>query len=145
MQIKEFEAQTLKECLQLVRNAMGPDAVILETRKFRKGGVMGLGAHDAIAIVAATGITVDSDPLSATSDQPEQERKPSNLQLRSKSPAGDPETRTPEQPVPARTSAAHVAARSVYGRAITGTEKLELTGGAKCEISKHGSGEVRCS
>src|SRR5579872_5744321 len=61
MQIKEFEALTLKECLQQVRSEMGPDAVILETRKFRRGGVMGIGAHDAVAIVAAIGITVDAD------------------------------------------------------------------------------------
>jgi flagellar biosynthesis protein FlhF len=61
MQIKEFEAFTLKECLQQVRSEMGAEAVILETRKFRKGGIMGLGARDAVAIVAATGITVTSD------------------------------------------------------------------------------------
>ena len=58
MKIKEFEALNLKECLQQVRAEMGPEAVILETRKFRKGGVMGLGARDAIKIVAATGVAV---------------------------------------------------------------------------------------
>ena len=57
MQIKEFEAFSLKDCLQQVRNDLGPDAVILETRKFRKGGLFGLGARDAVCIVAATGIT----------------------------------------------------------------------------------------
>lgn len=61
MQVKEFEAYTLKECLQLVRDALGPDAVILETRKFRKGGLLGWGARDAVCIVAATGITVQDD------------------------------------------------------------------------------------
>ncbi len=61
MQIKEYEALSLKECLQQVRDDMGPEAVILETRKFRRGGVMGVGAKDAICIVAATGITVQND------------------------------------------------------------------------------------
>ena len=61
MQIKEYEALSLKECLQRVRDDMGPEAVILETRKFRKGGVMGVGAKDAVCIVAATGITVQND------------------------------------------------------------------------------------
>lgn len=61
MQIKEFEALSLKECLQRVRDDMGPEAVILETRKVRKGGVMGVGAKDAVCIVAATGITVQND------------------------------------------------------------------------------------
>src|SRR5689334_16066118 len=62
MQIKEYEAHTLKECLQQVRSDMGPDAVILETRKFRKGGLLGMGARDAVCIVAATGITVHNEP-----------------------------------------------------------------------------------
>src|SRR5579871_217756 len=61
MQIKEFEAYTLKECLQQVRDELGPDAVILETRKFRKGGLLGVGARDAVCIVAATGIEVKED------------------------------------------------------------------------------------
>src|SRR6266852_4206266 len=62
MQIKEYEAYTLKECLQQVRSDLGPEAVILETRKFRKGGLLGWGARDAVCIVAATGITVHNDP-----------------------------------------------------------------------------------
>jgi flagellar biosynthesis protein FlhF len=61
MQIKEYEAFTLKECLQQVRSDLGPEAVILETRKFRKGGLLGWGARDAVCIVAATGITVQND------------------------------------------------------------------------------------
>jgi flagellar biosynthesis protein FlhF len=61
MQIKEFEAYTLKECLQQVRDDLGPDAVILETRKFRKGGLLGVGARDAVCIVAATGIAVKEE------------------------------------------------------------------------------------
>jgi flagellar biosynthesis protein FlhF len=63
MQIKEFEAYTLKECLQQVRDELGPDAVILETRKFRKGGLLGVGARDAVCIVAATGIAVKDDAV----------------------------------------------------------------------------------
>jgi flagellar biosynthesis protein FlhF len=62
MKIKEFEALNLKECLQQVRQEMGPEAVILETRKFRKGGVMGWGAKDAVKIVAATGVSVQDPP-----------------------------------------------------------------------------------
>ena len=65
MQIKEYEAYTLKECLQQVRDDLGPEAVILETRKIRKGGVMGLGARDAVCIVAATGIAVKEDVAQA--------------------------------------------------------------------------------
>lgn len=60
MKIKEFVALTLKEGLQKVRQEMGAEAVILETHKLRKGGILGIGARDHFKIVAATGITVDS-------------------------------------------------------------------------------------
>lgn len=59
MKIKEFEALTLKDCLSQVRQELGPEAVILETRKLRKGGILGWGARDAVRIVAGTGITVN--------------------------------------------------------------------------------------
>ncbi len=65
MLIKEYEAENLKECLQKVRDGLGPDAVILETRKVRKGGMLGLGSRELVCVVAATGITVKSDNLAA--------------------------------------------------------------------------------
>ena len=118
MQVKEFEALTLKECLQQVRSAMGPDAVILETRKFRKGGLLGLGARDAVAIVAATGVTVSSDlprerPAArgeSDADETTSSHTQSSAQLTDRA--------TPnQQPEPARIgAAAKVAARGVYGR-----------------------------
>lgn len=58
MKIKEFEGSTLRECLNRIREDLGPEAVILETKKVKKGGVMGLGARDAVRIVAATGIVL---------------------------------------------------------------------------------------
>ena len=61
MQIKEYEAYTLKECLQQVRDDLGPEAVILETRKVRKGGMLGMRQREAVCIVAATGISVKDD------------------------------------------------------------------------------------
>ena len=70
MQIKEYEAYTLKECLQQVRDDLGPEAVILETRKIRKGGVLGMGARDAVCIVAAIGISVKEDLASRRNATP---------------------------------------------------------------------------
>ncbi len=61
MKIKEFEALTLKECLNQVRRELGPEAVILETRKFRKGGILGWGSREAVRIVAGTGISVNDN------------------------------------------------------------------------------------
>lgn len=58
MKIKEYEALTLKDCLYQVRQDLGPEAVILETQKFRKGGILGWGAKEAVRILAATGVSV---------------------------------------------------------------------------------------
>ena len=75
MQIKEYEAYTLKECLQQVRDDLGPEAVILETRKIRKGGVLGMGAKDAVCIVAAIGISVKEDIAARRSQSPDAPRR----------------------------------------------------------------------
>lgn len=123
MQIKEFEAYTLKECLQQVRNAMGADAVILETRKFRKGGLMGLGAKDAVCIVAAVGITVQSDLAKGqvTSKQPRTEETPSvsnhREAARSQENLAASSAMTASKP-----TAASIAARSAYGRSTSSRE-----------------------
>ncbi len=62
MKIKEYEAQTLKECLNQVRQEMGPEAVILETKKKRVGGFLGFGSKERIQITAALGISVNEPP-----------------------------------------------------------------------------------
>src|SRR5689334_6198057 len=120
MQIKEFEAQTLKECLQQVRSAMGPDAVILETRKFRKGGLLGLGARDAVAIVAATGVTVNSDLSRERSASRGALDGDETTSSGNKSTAPSSNGATPEQQAETarRGAAAMVAARGVYGRKV---------------------------
>ena len=70
MRIKEYEATTLRECLQQVRGDLGPDAVILETKKARRGGYLGLGSRDVVVVVAGIGISVDK------SRPPQVERAP---------------------------------------------------------------------
>ena len=70
MKIKEYEAFTLKDGLLQVRQELGPDAVILETQSVRKGGLLGVGARDAVRIVAATGITVSGTESMAESREP---------------------------------------------------------------------------
>src|SRR5579872_3251634 len=76
MKIKEFEALTLKDCLQQARKELGPDAVILETRKVVKGGLMGWGAKEAVRIVAATGIAVTEPPTRSQVRRPADETPP---------------------------------------------------------------------
>lgn len=54
MQIKKFEALGMSEALRAVREAMGPDAVILSTREVRKRrGVFGVLSRPVIEVTAA--------------------------------------------------------------------------------------------
>ena len=51
MQIKKFEARTMKEALEMVKIQLGPDAIILSAREITKG--FGLGGEKSIEITAA--------------------------------------------------------------------------------------------
>jgi hypothetical protein len=42
MHIKTYRAESVHEALQLVRYDLGPDAVVLNTREVRAGGLLGL-------------------------------------------------------------------------------------------------------
>lgn len=135
MQIREFEGLTLKECLQQVRTDLGPDAVILETRKFRKGGILGMGAKDAVCIVAATGITVQNDLPAARNGNgaslpaaktpvPEPARAPLSKPVPAQKPSA---TSRPVAPVAPSQAAAVAAARSVYGKSNGATASASRT------------------
>ncbi|MFN3698149.1 MAG: flagellar biosynthesis protein FlhF [Pseudobdellovibrio sp.] len=56
MQIKKFEARTMKEALEMVKTQLGPDAVILSAKEVNKG--FGLGGVKSIEITAAYSETV---------------------------------------------------------------------------------------
>lgn len=51
MQIKKFEARSMKEALEMVKSQLGPDAVILSAKEVTKG--FGLGGEKSIEITAA--------------------------------------------------------------------------------------------
>ena len=53
MQIKSFKAPTLKEAMANVKAELGPDAVILNTNKIKKGGILGFHSKEIIEVVAA--------------------------------------------------------------------------------------------
>ena len=55
MQVKKFEAKTMKEALELVRTQLGPDAVILRARDTGRGfGLMGEKSVEVTAAVSET-------------------------------------------------------------------------------------------
>lgn len=51
MNVKKFEARTMKEALEMVKSQLGPDAVILSAKEISKG--FGLGGVKSIEITAA--------------------------------------------------------------------------------------------
>lgn len=65
MRIKKFTADTLKEAKEKMLEELGEDAIILNSRKVDKGGVLGFGASEYYEIVAA----IDDKPAKIQSMQ----------------------------------------------------------------------------
>lgn len=51
MQVKKFEARSMKEALEMIKTQLGPDAIILSAKEITKG--FGLGGEKSIEITAA--------------------------------------------------------------------------------------------
>ncbi len=53
MKVRRFIANDMQEALLKVKAALGKDALILHTRKFREGGIFGFFGRDLIEVIAA--------------------------------------------------------------------------------------------
>lgn len=60
MRIKTFEAATMQEALTLARTEMGEDAVVLNSKHVKAGGVLGFGGGTRVELMAAVD---DSAPV----------------------------------------------------------------------------------
>lgn len=69
MNIKKFIGDTMPEIMQKIRKELGPDAVILNTKKIKTGGVFGLFAKKKLEVVAA----LDPEPLARQQNEQKQE------------------------------------------------------------------------
>lgn len=58
MSVKTFEAANMAEVLAKVKGELGSDAVILHTRSYKKGGVMGLMSREVVQVTAGNGADV---------------------------------------------------------------------------------------
>lgn len=65
MDIRTFEARTMKEALAQVRAELGPEAVILQSREVRKRRFLGMAGGQGIEITAGTGMAIADKPASA--------------------------------------------------------------------------------
>src|SRR4051812_32100315 len=51
MQVKKFEAPTIQEALEVIKRELGPEAIILQTKKLKKG--FGLMNRESVEVTAA--------------------------------------------------------------------------------------------
>jgi flagellar biosynthesis protein FlhF len=59
MKVKKYAAPTMPEVMKQIRNELGSEAVILNSRKVKYGGILGLKKKNRIEVVAA----LDPEPL----------------------------------------------------------------------------------
>ncbi len=67
MKIRRFVASDMQEAILKVKAALGSDAIILQTRKFREGGLFGLFGRDLVEVTAAV---EDNPPKQAAAPVP---------------------------------------------------------------------------
>ena len=53
MIIKSFKARTIEEATEMIRNSLGPAAMVVQTRRIKQGGIFGLMGADGVEVVAA--------------------------------------------------------------------------------------------
>lgn len=58
MNVRTYTAHTMAEALTRVRRELGKDAVILHTRTYKKGGLLGFGAKPVVEISASADVNV---------------------------------------------------------------------------------------
>jgi flagellar biosynthesis protein FlhF len=64
MQVKRFQAPSMQEAIQRVKEELGPEAVILKSEVIPRGGVFGLAKKDMVEVVAAVEVPAP-EPLPA--------------------------------------------------------------------------------
>ena len=53
MQIKVFKAGNMKDAMAAMKAELGEDAVILHSKKYKEGGILGIGSREVVEITAA--------------------------------------------------------------------------------------------
>jgi len=69
MNVKTFQGPSMAEALAQVKQELGAAAVILHTRSFKQGGVMGLGARTVVEITAGVDTTAQARKKAAAVPQ----------------------------------------------------------------------------
>lgn len=83
MRIKVFQAATMKEAMAQVKDELGDDAVILHTKKIKKGGILGYGAKEIFEVTAAL------DEVTRRPPKKRPERLPTLAELQAEAAGGE--------------------------------------------------------
>ncbi|MCX8092799.1 MAG: flagellar biosynthesis protein FlhF [Candidatus Goldbacteria bacterium] len=70
MKIKKFEAETLQAALAKVKKDFGPNAVILQTKRYRKGSFFGLFGKEMTEVTAGIDINIERQSQQQISNEP---------------------------------------------------------------------------
>ena len=81
MQVKKFEAPTIQEALEVIKRELGPEAIILQTKKLKKG--FGLMNKESVEVTAAV-----SERSAQKKSFAEDRFRPGDKELVKKLPAG---------------------------------------------------------
>src|SRR5262245_48672935 len=84
MHVKRFEAADMPEALRMVKQALGPNAIILSTRQIKKGGgAFGIFGRSFVEVTAAVDREAVEEPVSTPAAPP---RAPAVSALRAYAP-----------------------------------------------------------
>ena len=83
MRIKVFQAATMKDAMAQVKDELGDDAVILHTKKIKKGGILGYGAKEIFEVTAAL------DEVTRRPPKKRSERLPTLAELQAEAAGGE--------------------------------------------------------
>ena len=83
MRIKVFQAATMKDAMAQVKEELGDDAVILHTKKIKKGGILGYGAKEIFEVTAAL------DEVTRRPPKKRPERLPTLAELQAEAAGGE--------------------------------------------------------
>ena len=99
MRIKVFQAATMKDAMAQVKDELGDDAVILHTKKIKKGGILGYGAKEIFEVTAAL------DEVTRRPPKKRPERLPTLAELQAEAAGGETKPKS-AVPLPQAASAA---------------------------------------
>jgi len=83
MKVKRYFGKSMRDALAQVKSDLGSDAVILQTKTFRRGGILGLWGKQVVEITASDNLNIlrsrrQRDAVVADRPRPRQARCPAN-------------------------------------------------------------------